>query len=825
MKRGAVALSASLLLWSGALTAHAQPGTPAPSASPTESATSTSTSSETVAAPEPTPTALGVSEIATKLTQTQDQVREWRLSYSGDGTLATAETNTDSLDTELKQADTAIHVLENEPAGVEAYNQAEDSWEELQTRAQGLLDPLSADAKARDKVLDQVGELVTFWGMLPEEALGDDPMIKAQVEKALSDLVDLQNDMTRSRSEMLRLLTRLSTDASHIKATLSEVRELRRKRSEQVLVQRLPALWEVRALPDWRNTTPGKTMTSLTDQVRALLLYASNHSDRFLLHLLAVLCLGLSLAWARRRVQPWADSEPALQRAWQAFKSPLVTSLLLTVFLSRGLYPDAPPILRSLLGVTALLPAALLLSRLLDTILHPLLRTLVALFLIDRIRVLVESQPLLQRFVFVSEMVLALLFVAWVWVKTRKDPASNEHLRLRLLLWSGAGVLLVALICSVLGYVELGYFLGDAVLHASYLALFYAAIQGVLIGLSVFVLRSPPFSLMASVRDHRPAWRRGISWCTGAVAIFFWSLSVLNSLQLQHPAEHLLTRFMESSLRLGTVRTTVGGVAGLLLTMAIVVGLSRLLRFVLEQDLYPRLHLNRGVTYTLSTQVHYLLLGLGVLIGLSALGVDVSKLALVAGALSVGIGLGLQNLVNNFVSGLVLLFERPVKVGDIVQVADQAGSLQRIGLRASVLQTLEGSEVIVPNGELLSKSVTNWTLSNTRRRMLMNVGVAYGTDPDEVTEILLKIAQEHEDVLVAPAPDVLFLNFGDNSLDFQLRAWTERWDTWQAIRSDLMKAILRDLTAAGIEIPFPQRSVSITSWPVAGTPTPQPPIE
>jgi len=229
----------------------------------------------------------------------------------------------------------------------------------------------------------------------------------------------------------------------------------------------------------------------------------------------------------------------------------------------------------------------------------------------------------------------------------------------------------------------------------------------------------------------------------------------------------------------------------------------------LEQDVYPRLGMSVGQTYTISLVVHYALYTVFGLFGLAAIGMDTDKFAIVVGALGVGIGFGLQNIVNNFVSGLILLFERPIEVGDVIEVSGLVGTLQRVGLRASVLRTADGSEIIVPNGELLATKVTNWTLSDARRLLRIDIGVAYGSDIPAVQQILGRVADQHAEVLKEPAPTVLLQTLGDSALNLQLQAWTNNSTRWNAIRSELAIGCYQALQEAGIEIPFPQRTVHL----------------
>jgi small-conductance mechanosensitive channel len=183
---------------------------------------------------------------------------------------------------------------------------------------------------------------------------------------------------------------------------------------------------------------------------------------------------------------------------------------------------------------------------------------------------------------------------------------------------------------------------------------------------------------------------------------------------------------------------------------------------------------------------------------------------MIVGALGVGIGFGLQNIVNNFVSGLILIFGRPISVGDTVQTVDHWGRVTKIGMRASTIRSFDGAEIIVPNGDLISKEVINWTRSDEIRRFEVLVGVAYGTDPEAVLEILRRLADEHPQTLEEPEPQVHMIDFADSSLDFRLRCWAPMSD-WVTVASDLRVAINNELKVAGIQIPFPQRDLHVRS--------------
>ena len=193
------------------------------------------------------------------------------------------------------------------------------------------------------------------------------------------------------------------------------------------------------------------------------------------------------------------------------------------------------------------------------------------------------------------------------------------------------------------------------------------------------------------------------------------------------------------------------------------------------------------------------------------MGVNLTNLALIAGALSLGIGLGLQNIVNNFVSGIILLFERPIKVGDWVVVNGEEGIVKQINIRATEIETWKKASVIIPNADLLSNTVTNLTHDDKWGRIEIKVGVAYDSDIEKVKEILLSVAEDHKRVLKKPAPYVIFSNFGDSSLDFELRCYTSDILNGLSLASDLRTAIYLRFAAEHIEIPFPQQVLHVAS--------------
>ncbi len=239
---------------------------------------------------------------------------------------------------------------------------------------------------------------------------------------------------------------------------------------------------------------------------------------------------------------------------------------------------------------------------------------------------------------------------------------------------------------------------------------------------------------------------------------------------------------------------------------------TRIVQHVLAEKVLTQTQMDKGTRHSIRIGIGYIGIILAALVGISALGLDLSKLAIVAGALSVGIGFGLQNVVNNFVSGLILLVERPVKVGDWIVVGDKQGYVKRIKVRATEIQTFDRASVFVPNSHLISESVTNWTYADKMGRVIIPVGVAYGTDSGKVMEALLKIAKDHSEVLRDPGPAAVFRGFGDSALNFELRCFLKDVERTISVTSDLCVEIDNAFRDLGIEIPFPQQDVYVRQF-------------
>lgn len=262
--------------------------------------------------------------------------------------------------------------------------------------------------------------------------------------------------------------------------------------------------------------------------------------------------------------------------------------------------------------------------------------------------------------------------------------------------------------------------------------------------------------------------------------------------------------------RVGNSALTAGGAAVLLLSFAALYLITLWLKRLVAHRLLVRTPLDLGAREAIGSLLRYLVLVLGAIVIIQSAGVDLTAFHVLAGAIGVGIGFGLQNIANNFISGVIILLERPIKVGDRVEVGNIDGRVVAIGARATTVITNDNIAVIVPNSRFISEPVINWTQNDPRVRFKIPVGVAYGSDLRLVEQLLLEVAAENPDVLRDPAPVVRLMRFGDSAVEFELRVWsTTLVHKRGKLISDLNFAIYEKFQQHGIEIPFPQREVRI----------------
>jgi potassium efflux system protein len=393
--------------------------------------------------------------------------------------------------------------------------------------------------------------------------------------------------------------------------------------------------------------------------------------------------------------------------------------------------------------------------------------------------------------------------------------AESSRLReLRLYTWAlrlAAALFAAVLFTELRGNAEFAEFLFISCLRTLGVLLAFALLRHLLRGGLEWVVQRSGTRGLPVVRSNVAAVVQRLS----LLLDFLIGIVVLGVLLMvwrvyQGPAD-AIAGLLSLHLRIGSQELTLGLVLLALALLGSSYVVSWTFQNLLTDVLLVRRNVDVGVSISIARLLHYALVSLGYIVALVVLGVDLTKMTLLASALGVGIGFGLQTIVNNFVCGLILLLERPVRVGDTVEMGGEWVKITKIGLRSTTVRTLDQADVIVPNTDLVTNQVTNWTLTDRHARITIPVGVAYGSNVDRVIRTLKACALDHPEVLKSPEPEILFQNFGDSSLNFELRTWVKEVDNRLRVLSDLNQDIDRRFHETGIEIPFPQRDLHVRS--------------
>jgi potassium-dependent mechanosensitive channel len=669
-----------------------------------------------------------------------------------------------------------------------------DQWRTSRDLLMAYVETLAQRARSIEEALARLTSLGETWTRARADARSSRApgAVVERIDGVLVAVGGFRDRMQAQRAASLVLQDRVAREVAQCEAMLARIGAARMHVAGRLLEQDSAPVWNTGELARGVAELPERLRHALGATAAQLAQFAREQRWKIALQFGVVVALTALMSAARRRV---ADGGVLFTR-------PLSASLLLTILTTWWIYLPAPPrAAAAVVQVLALVPALRLMRLLVTPSFTPRLNLLGALFFVDVLRHFASVVPSLAQQIFLLEMLAAIAMCGW---QVRARPQSRP-IAMRALL----AVFAVALGAGMAGYMNLSLLLGAGVVGSGYLALVLGAGVRVADGLVSLALRVPPLSRLRSVERHRPLVERRAHGLLRFFAVAAWVVLALRYFGLWNAARDTAQAALVAELERGSLSISVGDVLVFVLTVATAFWLSGLVRFVLEEDVFPRLRIGRGLPSALSSLLHYAILVVGFLLALAALGVDLTKVTILAGAFGVGLGFGLQGVVNNFVSGLILLVERRIDVGDAVQIGDVGGQVQQMGMRACTVRTWEGAEVIVPNASLVSEKVANWTLSDRLRRLDVAVGVAYGTSPDQVMDILRGVARAHKEVLLEPEPVALFLGFGDSALRFELRAWTGRFDLWVVTQSELTVAVYQALRGAGIDIPFPQREVRL----------------
>jgi potassium efflux system protein len=778
------------------------------SAEPSQAAPTAGSETGTDAAPAspPSPAAIPLPEIATEAETALARVRE-RMTEAPDSRTMPAVVQqfpllTREIDARLRQT---RRILAQRPS-IQTLSYLQSEWRPLRRNLASWNHQLTGYLSRLEGEIAELDEIGKVWretleaatvANVPPEVLGRIQAVLAETEKA-------RKEIERYRGRALTLQNRVTAQDARIADALALIAQTRENALDRLFTPDGAPIWSLDLGSHRTEELRAESSDSLATQWHALSAYATRQIPSFLVHTGIFIVLAAGLLWLRRQVQPRLENTGIACSAIVC-ETPIAAALLLSMFFSRWFYPQAPRLLWALLGALALIPTAIILRRLIASDLYPALYGLATFYLVDQVRAVLIAEELLARLLLLGETLGFVAFLIWLLHSIDRLGTQNMSFgRLSKIVKIATSLALImaaaAFIANAAGYLTLASLLGNTLLSSGYFALILYAVVELIDSLVMIAFTLQPFRMLGIIAKHGALLRHRVYRILQWTAVLLWVLHILNRLLLRERLFRAISDFMTEELVVGSLRISLSDIVIFGATVWAAVLVSRFVRFVLDEEVYPRVHLTRGLPYAISSMVNYAIVLVGFFAAVAALGVDMTKVTILAGAFSVGVGFGLQNIFNNFVSGLILLFERPVKVGDVVQIDDASGIVQRIGIRASIIGTPAGAEVIVPNGKLISERVVNWTFSNRRRSIELQLAVAQVADPRRIIALLERAANEHPNISRDPPPKAWVVKLGPDSLGFELRAWTDRIHDWMEVRSELAIAVSDNLAAENIAL-------------------------
>ena len=779
---------------------------PSPSATPTPEALPLPSVS-----PEAAVTAVPLAELSIKAIELALELRAIQDSLTKDATLRKIEDGLKVPAPSAAEVNQEISMLSSQTRGLRQITDLEGAWFARRTRNAEWRKILATRTRT---TLDAIQKLLTRrqeWQatLLQARVAGATEQVGPRIQSAIKDIEDTGKRSTEQLNYLLGLQDKLSADDVTVLNVLDTINQEQATRRKVLWSRDTPPLWDIKAARTADQKKPQFVDSALYYNIaRARDFLSEKGSSLSICIIVFFVVLGLSLKFRKLAALKAKENDDDV-KVGDFVSRPFAVAFLVSFLSSLPITSGAPVIVREILFLGLLVTTLLLLPSRLSLKFRYALYLLVAYLLVTGILDGIDLDIFVKRILLLGLNIA--IIVGFVTLlrrvsKTRSaEEASDPTSRSTAWLLTGIRFAIIcaaiAVITNIFGYFRLSMIVKTA---PALSAVFGAALYtGYLVVSSLLnhYFEARADSVIALVQSHQELV---IRWIRRVIAGLFWIIwldATLSFFSVDEDFWRGLGRILKIELTLGSASISIANVITFIGLMAVGLFIAGLVRFFLRVEVLQRLNLKKGIPYAIATLTYYVLLLLVFAFALAAAGVELTKLTLLTGAFGIGAGFGLQNVISNFVSGLILLFERPLRIGDQLEIGTTKGKVERIGMRSSSIRTAEGAEAIVPNSNLISQQVINWTLTRPIKRNSIALRVVQGTDPETVINLLRDCARSHPDVLKEPAPAAFFSQFGKGSLDFELQFWMLQASGDERVKSELGMRIDSRLKEEGIALP------------------------
>ncbi|RYE35991.1 MAG: mechanosensitive ion channel [Sphingobacteriaceae bacterium] len=680
-------------------------------------------------------------------------------------------------------------------------------------------DSLLHKAKKSDTSINSLLDKVEYYTALEfkqDQTLNYIPSESILQKQYLEQLSGLNTKFSKlekiNRTKLLNLgllQNRVVQNFIRINDYKSQINDILNKFGERAISKEYPYIWQAKPT-DYPNTL-AMAWNATVEMNQRLLTYfvISNYAVHFCgLLLLAAFFYWVSCSLKRiRKKDP--ESAIAFKQADFVPQHPFISSLLVTSVITLFFYDHPPAIFVEIVMFIMLISTTLLLKNYWPKSLYSYWFPIIGLTIFYNISNLFIKVCYTDRVVILL-LSLVCLLLAVAFIRSLKNSKlvlpSAYFLVLRVFMIMQTASLLL----NIAGRFSIAKMMAVTALFGLW--------QAVSLFVFVKILMETIFLQLESgkLKEETPSYfdyatlKTRLENVLKVVAVIFWLVWIAQNINIIDFVVDTAIELLNQQHVIGDTKFTFGSIILFIVIIWLASALSRIITYFFEfADQHAVSTSRKNKLSSSILLVKLSIFGSGFLLAIIASSIPIEKINIIIGALSVGIGFGLQTIVNNLVSGVILAFEKPVQIGDIIEVGGHAGTIKEMGIRASKIATSDGSEIIIPNGDLLSQHLINWTLSNNNRRVELIVGVAYGSELDKVRKLLYHLIMDREYVMKAPEPMVLIHNFGENSVDFRILFWVEDLTKWLELKSRVMSDIYETFDQEKIQIPSPQRDVHV----------------
>lgn len=677
-------------------------------------------------------------------------------------------------------------------------------------QVKSLQDNFTSNIEKLQALETSLNEEIDFWNQVYDFIKESDELTKSLTERVTNIRDNLDNIKIELTTQFNIELDNIN-QTSKLTSLIEGIRDLITTREtflrNSYLLKDSEPIWRAHLVE--RDTT-GQVKgfnAAFEENKESIRLYFSYNTGVLITHLIIVIFLFSIFRFSQNFSSSILDS-PTIKRLKIFSLKPLMTAYVYSFLIIAAFDTSYPVVVMEFFLFTLFYPIYQLLKTFIKQENRKHIVIFVVLFALEIIINYVSEAYFSGRMALLFVELLTFSYLIYLLLKFRHSEKDSNRKLIYFIFALAALIFLVSILANIAGIVRLSRLLSESTINSIGLGMLIFLFFQVSKALILVLAEVRPFSALNSIQENKDRILTSFINVVRLILILLFSRAILKQYKLFKPFVAEWQEFVTKSWQLGEVSLSIGDFLNFFVMVFITIFLARFLRYLLGGEILPRFTQKRGVPNAIATSVYYIIMVIGLFLAAFSTGIEWSKVNLALGALGVGIGFGLQTLVYNFIAGLILTYERPVQVGDIVQLKTLMGSIKEIGVRSSRVLTYDGAEVVVPNGNLISDEVINWTLSSNNKRQELKFKASTNANPPEIVDILKEMVLKNPKVIREPAPLSLFEGYGDGTLDFRLLFWTHV-DVGLSTKSEVALAIYDELKKRGYELPIEKRVIKL----------------